>query len=233
MRRRGSSHAPTGRPVAPPRRRATRAATPGRRARSTAGRRRERRARPPRWPAAPRPPPPPDRRQVGPRNARSRPGSPAVRALRRRRGTQRRRRPRIGPAGCGRRPSAVASRRHRGDGPHRRRARSRRTRPPRRPPCAGALCPSLGCGDMSSAALGVLVGAAVALAASPYLARLTRTVPDRDDRRWWTGAPVSTNRLAATATGALALGALAGGAARWTPLLPAFAALAVLTAPLV
>jgi leader peptidase (prepilin peptidase)/N-methyltransferase len=81
-------------------------------------------------------------------------------------------------------------------------------------------------------AAGVLVGAAVCLAAAPYAARLTRTVPDRENARWWTGAAASGRRTALTAAAAVALGALAGAAAGWSVLLPAFVWLALLGAPL-
>ncbi|HEU5008977.1 MAG TPA: A24 family peptidase [Jatrophihabitantaceae bacterium] len=84
-----------------------------------------------------------------------------------------------------------------------------------------------------STVIGTVVGAAGCLAASPYLARLTLTVPDREERRWWRGAPIEAGRLALTAAVALALGALAGAAAGWTALLPAFVWLALVSAPLV
>lgn len=84
-----------------------------------------------------------------------------------------------------------------------------------------------------STAAGIAVGAAVCLAASPYLARLTLTVPDREDRRWWQGRPPSSQRLAITAAIGLVLGALAGASAGWTALLPAFVSLALATTPLV
>lgn len=80
---------------------------------------------------------------------------------------------------------------------------------------------------------GVAVGAAACLALSPYLARLTRSVPDGADRRWWRGQPVSAGRSVATAAIALVLGALAGYAARWSAALPALIALALCAAPLV
>jgi leader peptidase (prepilin peptidase)/N-methyltransferase len=86
---------------------------------------------------------------------------------------------------------------------------------------------------VSTAGSGALLGAAVCLVASPYLARLTLSVPDREDPRWWRGRPVTARRLAATAAVGVVLGALAGAAAGWTAALPAFAALAVLATPLV
>jgi leader peptidase (prepilin peptidase)/N-methyltransferase len=86
---------------------------------------------------------------------------------------------------------------------------------------------------VSSTAVGALVGAVVCLAASPYLARLTVTVPDNDVRHWWTGA-VPTRRVAGTtALVAVALGGLAGAAAGWSAALPAFLALALVGAPLI
>ena len=84
-----------------------------------------------------------------------------------------------------------------------------------------------------STVAGVVTGAACCLVASPYLARLTRTVPDREDRRWWRGRTASRGRLAVTAAIATVLGALGGAAAGWTALLPAFVALALSCAPLV
>jgi leader peptidase (prepilin peptidase) / N-methyltransferase len=86
---------------------------------------------------------------------------------------------------------------------------------------------------MSSDAAGALVGAAGCLLVSPYLARLTLTVPDGDATRWWLGVPAASRRLAATAGTALVLGALAGRAAGWSALLPAFLALAVVATPLI
>lgn len=86
---------------------------------------------------------------------------------------------------------------------------------------------------MSGEVIGAAVGAAGCLAASPYLARLTLSVPDRDEPTWWRGRLASRCRRAWTALTAGALGALAGAAAGWSALLPAFVALAVTSAPLV
>ncbi len=92
---------------------------------------------------------------------------------------------------------------------------------------------------MSAAATGAhvpvaaLLGALVCVAGSPYLARLTATAPDRERKRWWTGAPVGRERTVVTAVVAAALGALAGAAAGLGALLPAFAVLALACAPLV
>lgn len=79
----------------------------------------------------------------------------------------------------------------------------------------------------------VAAGAAVCLAASPYLAALTLTVPDRGNAGWWRPITVSTARRLATAAVGLVLGALAGAAAGWTAALPAHVALAVAASPLV
>jgi leader peptidase (prepilin peptidase) / N-methyltransferase len=76
-------------------------------------------------------------------------------------------------------------------------------------------------------------GAIAGLLAASYLARLTLTVPDQGDRRWWRGRPASGHRQVTTAGVAAVLGALAGAAAGWSAALPAFLALAVITAPLV
>lgn len=84
-----------------------------------------------------------------------------------------------------------------------------------------------------STAVGVAVGAAACLVLAPYLARLTRSVPDREDDRWWRGQPASPRRVALTAAVGVALGALAGAAAGWTAVLPAFVWLALAATPLV
>ena len=86
---------------------------------------------------------------------------------------------------------------------------------------------------MSSWLAGAVTGGAVLLAASPYLARVVRTVPDRDDRRWWQGIVPGRRSRALTAGVALSLGALAGYAAGWSAVLPAFVAFALLATPLV
>jgi leader peptidase (prepilin peptidase)/N-methyltransferase len=86
---------------------------------------------------------------------------------------------------------------------------------------------------VSTAAAGALLSAAVCVLASPYLARLTLSVPDRENRRWWRGRPANLRRMGATAAAGLLLGALAGAAGGWTAALPAFTALAVLATPLV
>jgi leader peptidase (prepilin peptidase) / N-methyltransferase len=86
---------------------------------------------------------------------------------------------------------------------------------------------------VSGGGIGAAVGAAVCLGASPYLARLTLSVPDRDERAWWRGRSAHGWRLAWTALVAVALGALAGAAAGWGALFPAFLALALTGTPLV
>jgi leader peptidase (prepilin peptidase)/N-methyltransferase len=79
---------------------------------------------------------------------------------------------------------------------------------------------------------GTLLGGAVAVLASPYLARLTLSVPDREDPRWWAGTAAGGGRLAATAGAAGVLGLLGGHAVGWSALLPAWVALALCCAPL-
>lgn len=86
---------------------------------------------------------------------------------------------------------------------------------------------------MPSVAIGVAVGAAVCLATSPYLARLTLSVPDRDEPHWWRGRPTSRRRVACTALVGAVLGVLAGAAAGWSAVLPALVALALASTPLV
>jgi leader peptidase (prepilin peptidase)/N-methyltransferase len=80
---------------------------------------------------------------------------------------------------------------------------------------------------------GAVLVAAACISVSPYLAGLTRTVPDRDDRRWWRPTRVGRARRVATALVGAVLGALAGGASGWGVALPAFAALALVATPLV
>ncbi len=81
-------------------------------------------------------------------------------------------------------------------------------------------------------ALGALVVAAGCTALAPYLARLTRSVPDRSNRRWWRGERAEPPRVAAVVLVGVLFGGLAGAAAGWSALLPAFAALAVAATPL-
>jgi leader peptidase (prepilin peptidase)/N-methyltransferase len=80
---------------------------------------------------------------------------------------------------------------------------------------------------------GAAVGAAACLVTSPYLARLTASVPDATDRHWWRGRPVSRRCDIVTGAVGLVLGALAGYAASWSALLPALVALALCASPLV
>lgn len=75
--------------------------------------------------------------------------------------------------------------------------------------------------------VGAAAGAASCLAATPYLARLTITVPDRDNARWYVGQRPDRGRVARTALAAVIIGALAGAAGGWTVLLPAYLCLAV------
>ena len=81
--------------------------------------------------------------------------------------------------------------------------------------------------------LGAAVAAAICVAATPYLARLTLSVPDREDERWYRGRRAARNTILFTAATAIVLGALAGAAAGWTALLPAYVALALAGTPLV
>jgi leader peptidase (prepilin peptidase)/N-methyltransferase len=83
-----------------------------------------------------------------------------------------------------------------------------------------------------STSAAVAVGAGAALLASPYLARLTLSVPDRENARWWAGAAATRRRVAAVGAVVIALSALAGAAAGWTAVLPALIWLALTTAPL-
>lgn len=77
------------------------------------------------------------------------------------------------------------------------------------------------------------LGAGLGLVASPYLASLTRTVPDRDNHAWWRVTRPDLLTCAITAVTAAGFGALAGAAAGWSAVLPALLALALVTAPLV
>jgi leader peptidase (prepilin peptidase)/N-methyltransferase len=85
---------------------------------------------------------------------------------------------------------------------------------------------------LSAVTAAVAVSALAGLVASPYLAGLTRTVPERGARRWYRSARVSQRRCAAVAGLATAMGVLAGIAAGWSALLPAYLALALAGAPL-
>jgi len=78
-----------------------------------------------------------------------------------------------------------------------------------------------------------IASAAAAVAASPYLASLTLTAPDRAERRWWRPRRARAGRIAVTAACAVVLALLAATAARPTAALPAFLALALLGAVLV
>jgi len=86
---------------------------------------------------------------------------------------------------------------------------------------------------VSATTVGVLAGAAAGLLASPYLARLSVSVPEQQARRWWIGAGASRATLAGSAVLATGLGALGGAAAGWSALLPAFVALALIGTPLI
>jgi leader peptidase (prepilin peptidase) / N-methyltransferase len=86
---------------------------------------------------------------------------------------------------------------------------------------------------VSSEVVAAAAAAGIALVASPYLARLTLSVPDKETASWLGGRPASRNRVAVTALVAVILGALAGAAADWSAVLPAFVAFAVFATPLV
>lgn len=80
---------------------------------------------------------------------------------------------------------------------------------------------------------GAGVGAGACLAAAPYLARLTESVPDRERRDWWRGSPAGRQRVALTALTGVVVGGLAGASGSWSVLLPAFVVLALACTPLV
>jgi leader peptidase (prepilin peptidase) / N-methyltransferase len=80
--------------------------------------------------------------------------------------------------------------------------------------------------------VGAIIGAGVCLAATPYLARLTVTVPDRANARWFVGATPDRVRFQSTAVAAVVIGALAGAAAGWSALLPAYLCIALTGSPL-
>lgn len=85
----------------------------------------------------------------------------------------------------------------------------------------------------ASALAGAAVGIVCCLAATPYLARLTLSVPDKDNPAWWKGERADRRRQLLTALTALIVGGLAGAAAGLSALLPAFVALALAGIPLV
>jgi leader peptidase (prepilin peptidase)/N-methyltransferase len=68
---------------------------------------------------------------------------------------------------------------------------------------------------------------------APYLAGLSRTVPDRSDPRWWRPTGTSRARRIATAVVGALLGALCAAAAGWTAVLPGWLVLALFATPLV
>ena len=85
---------------------------------------------------------------------------------------------------------------------------------------------------MSGTALACAMSAGVCAVASPYSARLIDTVPDLENKTWWTGAPPTRRRLIATVVVGLVFGALAGTAAGGHATLAAFIALALVSTPL-
>ncbi len=74
--------------------------------------------------------------------------------------------------------------------------------------------------------------AVVCLASSPYLARLTVSVPDRAERAWWRGAAAPAPIPILTAGLATLAGWACGRAAGWSALWPAFVLLALVAVPL-
>lgn len=86
---------------------------------------------------------------------------------------------------------------------------------------------------MSTDVTAIIAGVAACLAAAPYLARLTLSVPDRERTAWWRGGDASRRRVLVLAAVGAVLGALAGAAAGWSALLPAFVALALAGAALI
>jgi leader peptidase (prepilin peptidase)/N-methyltransferase len=87
-------------------------------------------------------------------------------------------------------------------------------------------------GSVANQVLGAAVAASVVLAATPYLARLSVTVPDRENPTWYRGATASRRIVLFTALTGLVLGGVAGAAGAWSALLPAFVAIALLGTPL-
>jgi leader peptidase (prepilin peptidase) / N-methyltransferase len=84
----------------------------------------------------------------------------------------------------------------------------------------------------ATTALAVSTGIGCCLLASPYLARLTLSAPDRADLTWWRGQTASMNRVLAVAGGGVVAGLLAGLSAGFGALLPAFVVLAAIAVPL-
>lgn len=85
---------------------------------------------------------------------------------------------------------------------------------------------------MSSQLIAAAAAGGVALLASPYLASLTVTAPDRSVTAWWQPRTYSRSRYAVTAAAAVVLAALAGAAAGLGAAWPAYLALALTGAPL-
>lgn len=84
---------------------------------------------------------------------------------------------------------------------------------------------------MSAVTAGAAAGALAAVAA-PFLAGLTLTVPDRDNRQWYRGARASSGRVLGVAAVGTVCAGLAGAAVGWSPAWPAWFALAVVLTPL-
>lgn len=86
---------------------------------------------------------------------------------------------------------------------------------------------------MSSTLTAAITAAAVAAVATPYLAGLTITAPDRDNADWWHPTRASWPRTAATAAGAIGLAVLGAIATEWTAAWPAYLVLALAGAVLI
>ncbi|MBV9592256.1 MAG: prepilin peptidase, partial [Actinobacteria bacterium] len=78
----------------------------------------------------------------------------------------------------------------------------------------------------SSPLLTAGLGAVVGLALTPYAARITVSAPDRERADWWRGGRPGARRLTVTGGLLVAFAALAGYAAGWSALLPAYLVLA-------
>lgn len=85
---------------------------------------------------------------------------------------------------------------------------------------------------MSSQLIAAAAAGGVALLASPYLASLTVTAPDRAITAWWQPRPYSRSQYVVTAAAAVVFAALAGAAAGLGAAWPAYLALALTGAPL-
>lgn len=82
-------------------------------------------------------------------------------------------------------------------------------------------------------ALPVLLAAGGAVAAAPYLAGLSRTVAQKDNRRWWRPERASWRRVGTVTVIAVALSVLGAIATRWGTVWAAYLALALSGAVLI